>query len=63
MDSDSSTGMFSVEEAARFLGVSSHSVRRLAQSGELQSVRYLNRLMFRHEALDEFVDRHTVEAA
>lgn len=63
MESDKPlVNMQNVADAAQFLGISAVSVRRLERDGELLSVRYAGRVLFRPQDLREFVDRHTTEA-
>ena len=63
MDDETPLGMLSIEMAAKYLGVSVNSVRRLAKEGDLPHARYVGKLHFRLVDLDLFVDCHTVEAA
>jgi excisionase family DNA binding protein len=60
---DKTERMLSIEAAARYLGVSSASVRRLVRDGALPHARYLGALHFRRGDLDEFVNEHLIEAA
>ena len=50
--------LFSVEEAAQYLGRSSWSVRRLIWSGELPEVRVGRRIHLDVRDMDTFIDRN-----
>lgn len=48
---------FSFEEAAKYLGVSVSSVKRLRENGELKCSKLGNRVLFRKARLDELLER------
>lgn len=63
MEDDRDTAVvFNAEQAARRLAISVNSLRRLARQGDIPTVQYAGRTLFRREDLDEFIDSHTVEA-
>ena len=47
---------FSLEEAAKYLGVSVSSVKRLRENGELKCSRLGKRVLFRKARLDELLE-------
>ena len=47
---------FSFEEAAKYLGVSVSSVKRLRENGELKCSRLGKRVLFRKARLDELLE-------
>jgi len=47
---------FSFEEAAKYLGVSVSSVKRLRENGELKCSKLGNRVLFRKSRLDELLE-------
>jgi excisionase family DNA binding protein len=49
--------LFGVEEAATFLGLSSHTIRKMADRGELSKVKIGSRTMFSPDELRAFVAR------
>jgi excisionase family DNA binding protein len=53
--------LYSVPEAALYLGRSSWSVRRLIWSGELPEVRAGRRVHLDIKDLDTFIDRHKAQ--
>jgi excisionase family DNA binding protein len=55
-------GVVKLDEAARYLAVSTVTVRRLVASGELPVARYAGKMTFRVDDLEGFIDAHTVEA-
>ena len=47
---------FSFEEAAKYLGVSVSSIKRLRENGELKCSRLGKRVLFRKARLDELLE-------
>jgi len=53
--------LLKVEEAARFLGLEVHTVYKKARLRELPSVKVGRALRFDVEALQRFIEQHTIE--
>ncbi len=51
---------FSFEEAAKYLGVSESSVKRLRENGELKCSKLGSRVLFRKARLDELLESKEV---
>ena len=54
---DDGPRLFSIEEAARYLGRTSHSVRHLINSGKLLAVRIDDRVFLDRRDLDAAIER------
>lgn len=53
----SPAGLLDVKNAARYLGVSIHTVRWLRRTFQLKAAMVGNKLMFRQSDLDEYITR------
>jgi len=51
--------LFSVKEAAQYLGISPWTIREMQWRGDLPYVKFSRRIFFALEDLDSFVERHT----
>lgn len=49
------------DEAGEVLGLKPRFLRDLRRTGEITYVRVATRVFYRHEDLDEFVERHVVK--
>jgi excisionase family DNA binding protein len=63
MPHSKTTHLLSVAQVARRLDVSEQTVRALERDGELAAVRIGRAVRFEEAELDEFIERHRVEAA
>jgi hypothetical protein len=63
MRDESVKNLRNVTQSARFLGISGTKLRELERDGEIVSVRFAGRVMFRPQDLEQFVTSHLSEAA
>jgi excisionase family DNA binding protein len=61
MKSRDAAALLSVEKVAKWLGVSDEWVRKAARERRLESVKIGARLLFRPEAIEEYIEAHTRE--
>ena len=59
MNSEDDTALLSVEKAAKRLGVSDEWVRKAARERRIESVKIGSRLLFRPEAVEDFIYANT----
>jgi excisionase family DNA binding protein len=63
MDDDIPVGSLTIEEAARYLGVSVGFLRKLVRRNDISHARYGNRLHFRPVDLNMYIERNLYEVA
>jgi predicted site-specific integrase-resolvase len=60
---DHQANMLNIDRASQRLGVSTHSVRRLATSGRLAGAKYLGRWFFTEADIDNYISAHRSKVA